>query len=167
MENAALDRARSTPRRRRQRALPASPLRSVPAVREPSLMQARGYQKADLMAAAELGYHYLFSGAHELARAIFEGLTAIDPMESYFFLALGFALDRQGERADAHRAYERAAKLDTSDPRPDLNRAELFLAEGDRRLAKKLLTRGLAKAVRHDEAALENKARAVLALIGV
>lgn len=131
-----------------------------------SIAEARGYEEDELFALAEVGYHYVRSGGLRLAEVIFEGLTAIAPDEPYFWLALGLVEDYLDDKIEARRCYENAARLDPEDPRPEINLAELDLERRDRRSAELRLRRGLAKAVRGRDDALERKAQALLALNG-
>lgn len=138
--------------------------RSVPVVNLPPALPALDH--ADLLVIAELGYHYLMSGGLDLAHEIFSSLEILAPQEPYFPLALALVADRMGDKSRAHRAYERAARLAPSDPRPDLNRAELFIEAGDRESARALLTRALEKARRARSAALAAKAEGLLRHLG-
>ncbi len=131
-----------------------------------SIAEARGYDRDALFGLAEVGYHYFRSGGFRLAEVIFEGLTAIDPNEPYFWLALGLVADYLDDKTRARVCYGRVSKLDPEDPRPDLNLAELELERGDRRAAVTRLRWGYAKAVRSGETALANKAAALLELNG-
>lgn len=127
-----------------------------------TLAAQRGYKREDLFAIAEIGYHYLLNGGLDLALSIFEGLCAISPDEAYFALALGLTFDRLGEPNQAIRWYDRAARLDPSEGRADVNRAELEIEAGRYDNAKKLLNRGAAKAKHKGDDALLTKATAIL-----
>jgi tetratricopeptide (TPR) repeat protein len=127
-----------------------------------SLADARGYEKEDLYAVAEIAYHYLMNGATKVALTLFEGLTAVMPNEAYFALGLGLSHDHLGEKQEAYAAYTRAAELDPQDARADINRAELLIESRDAQRARQLLMRGLAKAKNRGDATLEKKARAML-----
>lgn len=127
-----------------------------------ALADVRGYEREDLFAVAELGYHYLMNGGVKLAVTLFEGLTAVAPAEPYFALALALAYDHQGDKSLALAWYQKAGQLDPFDPRADLNRAELLLESRDLRGAKPLLERALAKAQHKHDEALTRKATAIL-----
>jgi Flp pilus assembly protein TadD len=127
-----------------------------------SLQQIRNYSRQDLYAIAEVGYHYLFSGGIDIARALFEGLAAIAPDEAYFALAMGLTTDHQGLTEEAERWYARASQLDPHDGRADVNRAELYLQRGDFANARTLLARGVKKSRIRQDLALERKAAALL-----
>ncbi|MBI2377843.1 MAG: hypothetical protein HYV07_27825 [Deltaproteobacteria bacterium] len=127
-----------------------------------TLATVRGYAHEDLMAVAEVGYHYLMSGGLRLALILFEGLEAVSPDEPYFVLALGLTHDRLEDPIGAERWYRRAAELDPSDPRPDVNLAELLLERGERSAARERLGAALEKARARGEVELERKSRALL-----
>lgn len=132
------------------------------ATKEP-IAQIRGYEGDDLMAVAEIGYHYLMSGGLKLALALFDGLAAVAPNEPYFALALGLTHDRLDDTEAALRWYRRAGELDSGDGRPDVNRAELHVEAGDVRSARRLLARGAKKATVRGDQDVARKARAILA----
>jgi len=112
---------------------------------------------------AEVAYNYLFSGAAGLALTLFEGLVAVAPNEAYFALAVGLAHDRTGSRDAAAHWYGRAAELDPRDPTPDLNRAELALADRDYAGARPLLARARKKACVAAQPDLRAKSDALIA----
>jgi Flp pilus assembly protein TadD len=126
---------------------------------------ASPYEHGDLLAVAELARHYLFSGDLPLALVLFEGLTTIAPEEPYFALGLALTYDQMSRTKEAVAEYQRAEKLDPSDARPAINRAELQLEIGDRALARELLTRAVQKAKRTRDGDLERKASVLLARI--
>lgn len=126
------------------------------------LARARGYEPEDLMAIAEIAWHYLMSGGLRLALTLYEGLTAVAPDEPYFALALGLTFDRMNDPRQADAWYRKASQLDPKDGRPDINRAELCLEAGDKAKATKLLARGSAKAAAAGDLALARKADALL-----
>lgn len=127
-----------------------------------NLARARGYEPEDLLAIAEIAWHYLMSGGLKLALTLYEGLTAVAPEEPYFALALGLTFDRMNEAKQADTWYRTAGRLDPKDGRPDINRAELCLEAGDRARAMKLLARGASKANVAGDLALARKADALL-----
>ncbi len=127
------------------------------------LAEVRGYTRAEQMALAEVGYHYLMSGGTRLALVIFEGLVALAPDEPYFHLALGLAYDHADRVREADAAWTTAARLAPRDARPDLNRAELALLAKDPARARQLLTSALAKARAAQDADLEARAQALIA----
>jgi Flp pilus assembly protein TadD len=127
-----------------------------------TLAQRRGYAPEDLEAVAEIGYHYLINGGVRFARMLFEGLAAIAPNEPYYALALGLASDHAGDKEAARREYGRAAALDPTDGRPEVNLAELCIEADDPRGAKAHLHTALKKLAFKNDPALARKARALL-----
>lgn len=127
-----------------------------------TLAAARGYQREDLFAIAEIAHTYLFSGFPQLALVLFEGLHAVAENEPYFALALGLSHDLCGDLEHAETWYRTAGALDPSDARPDVNRAEILIEQGDLKEARRLLERGRAKLARKDhDAVLEKKTEAL------
>lgn len=145
------------------RALPSH--EASAAIARRTLAEARGYSRFDLMAIAEVGYHYLRSGGDRLAQVIFEGLTAVSPREPYFWLALGLANEHLGELPAARAAYEMTIRLDPKDATPELNLAELDLGAGQRSAARRRLAVGKKKAQQAGQLALANKADAIVQLM--
>ncbi|MFO0724373.1 MAG: hypothetical protein U1E65_11355 [Myxococcota bacterium] len=127
-----------------------------------SIGEARGYRRADLFGIAQIGYNYLFNGAADIARTLFEGLCAVSPREPYFFIALGLAYDQLNERELAFEAYQTATALDPRDPLPDVNAAELHIASRDFPRARSLLAQAREKAQRAGNQTLERKASSLL-----
>lgn len=132
------------------------------AAKNQSFAQARGYQRDDLYAIAEIAYHYLMNGAAKIALTLYEGLEAVAPGEAHFQLGLGLTHDHMGDKRQAIACYSRASELDPHDARADVNRAELYLENGDRRSARQLLERAVNKAKNRGDSTLERKASALL-----
>jgi hypothetical protein len=129
------------------------------------LGELRGYAREDLLAIAEVAYHYLMNGGVRLAVVLFEGLAAIAPREAYFAMGTGLAHDHAGNKAEALRWYELAGQLDPNDPRADINRAELHIERRERKRAIELLQAAAKKAERRRDEALQRKATAILGLL--
>lgn len=140
---------------------PSSPAPS-PSRTEDEASAAR-YAPPDLLALAEVARYYLFHGEPDTARVLFEGLTSVAPKDARFALGLAVTFDQLDLRSEAIAAYQHAATLDPSDGHPDVNRAELLLADGDRSQARTFLSRGALKARQSKNIDLERKARAMLA----
>jgi Flp pilus assembly protein TadD len=130
------------------------------------LASARGYDREDLHAIADMARSYLFGGAPHLALVLFEGLHAVAPAEPYFALGLGLTYDRLDRAADAARSYAQAARLAPADARPLVNLAELRIEAGDRSAARALLGSAVLKAERAADRALAAKAAALLSQLG-
>ena len=126
-----------------------------------SLAELRGYERADLFAVAEVGYHYLFNGNPEVALTLFEGLHAVLPSEPYFAMALGLTHDHLKHPKDAIQWYRKASSLAPSDGRPDINCAEIYLELGEFRGAQQYLAVGHRKAQQAQDEELATKAAAL------
>jgi tetratricopeptide (TPR) repeat protein len=129
-----------------------------------TLAEARGYERLDLLAIAEMGRHYLRCGGYDLAEIVFAGLAAIAPGEPYHHLALGLTRDHRGDRIAAAECYRRASELDPLDGRGDVNLGELELEAGRVAQAIALFRRAAEKSRRRGDEALEKKANALIAL---
>jgi Flp pilus assembly protein TadD len=81
-------------------------------------------------------------------------------------MGLGLAKDHLGDKAAAIASYRAAQKLDPKDARADLNLVELFLEAGKRKEARALIEKAEKKAAAADELALQQKASALLSLMG-
>jgi tetratricopeptide (TPR) repeat protein len=145
------------------RALPSH--EASAAIARRTLADARGYSRNDLLAIAEIGYHYLRSGGYKLAQVIFEGLTAVQPDEPYFWLALGSVMDRSGDETAARAAFEMTIQLDPKDATPEINLAELDLSANRRKSALRRLQIAQRKAKAAGQSALQRKAEAMVQLL--
>lgn len=152
----------ATPERRADKSRVTAHLSVVDRTSSPDLATRLGVRRSELDAVANLARRTLLCGGLKAARDLFEGLVELAPTDAHFALGLGLAYDRLGAHEDAHQLYRRAAALDPMDGHADVNRAELFLAHGDRVSAKKLLARGLDRAERSSDLGLADKARALL-----
>lgn len=135
------------------------PVRAPSGAPNASLKQLRGYRAADLEAIADIGVQYLHAGALVAARVIFEGLTAIDPTDPYFVLALGLTHEREGRLEEALSAYRQAMRLEPNEGYAEVNAAELLIGRRDFAAARPLLDRALRAAEGHGDHALAQKAR--------
>jgi tetratricopeptide (TPR) repeat protein len=129
---------------------------------KPAITHAR---KDDLQAIAQLGRDYLESGSAQLAKVIFEGLTALAPEDAYFATLLGLAADRLGDKNGAAAAFQRAIVADPKCPRVELDLAELYLEADRPDGAKQHLRRALEKARSAKDRPIFDKAEALLALL--
>ena len=91
------------------------------------LSELYGVSKDELWGIAQSGGAMIDNGRLEEAQKIFEGLTALDPYESYYHTALGCVYQRQEKLEDANKEYERAAFLSTSDLVARANRVEVLV----------------------------------------
>lgn len=112
-------------------------------------------------ALAEVGYHYLATGADRIAHELFGALSTVAPDDAYVWLARGLAADRVGDTRAAGAYYAKAARLDPSDARPVVNLAELALGAGQGAKALDLLARARRRRAPPD---LRNKIDSMLRL---
>lgn len=74
---------------------------------------------------AEMGYRLLNTGKLADAKAIFEGLVALNPKEPYFLLAAGSVAQRQERWDDAEHWYSLALERDENNAVAHANRGEV------------------------------------------
>jgi len=79
----------------------------------------------------EMAYVFFQEGRYEEARIMFEGLVALDMNNPYFYRALGAVAQRTGKNDTAVRYYQRALKLNESEPEVWANMGEILLVEGE------------------------------------
>jgi len=79
----------------------------------------------------EMAYVFFQEGRYEEARIMFEGLVALDMNNPYFYRALGAVAQRTGKNDTAVRYYQRALKLNESEPEVWANMGEVLLVEGE------------------------------------
>ena len=129
-----------------------------------SLKQIVGLSEEELYAIANQGYYLFLQGKAEPARVLFEGLVAIDPRNAYYYRALGAIYWRLKESQKAIRQFTYAIRVAPREISSYINRAEVYVAGQQFKLAEADLNFALANAQPH-EMALSNKARAILQMI--
>lgn len=92
---------------------------------EITLADLQGVDAASQTKLAELGYRLLDTGKLADARAIFEGLVALNPKEPYFLLAAGSVAHRQERWQDADHWYSLALERDDHNAVACANRGEV------------------------------------------
>ena len=97
-----------------------------------TLKDVRGYSNEELYSIARMGYFFFYQGKLEEARTIFQGLYAVNPLDSYFAKALGVVEMAAGNPAGAMAAYDVCLKLSPQDSAAYVGRAEVKLAQGQR-----------------------------------
>lgn len=80
-----------------------------------TLAQYHGFSADNLYAMANMGYDYLEEGKLEEARKVFEGLTALNPHDSYFQSALGAVYMKSDLKDKAIERFLKAVALDDDD----------------------------------------------------
>lgn len=129
-----------------------------------SLKQIVGLQDAELFAIANQGYYLFLQGKSEPARVLFEGLVAIDPRNAYYYRALGAIYWRLKEPQKAVRQFTYAIRVAPREITSYINRAEVYVAQNQFKLARTDLNFALNNAQSH-EAPLAKKAQAMLQML--
>ena len=129
-----------------------------------SLKQMIGMSDEELYAIANQGYHLFVQGKNDPARVLFEGLVAIDPRNAYYYRALGAIYWRIKEPQLAVRQFTYAIRVAPREISSYINRAEVYVAQRQFKLARSDLQFSLSTAGENDRP-LASKARAMLRMI--
>lgn len=97
-----------------------------------TLKDVRGYRDEELYAIAKAAYVFYHQGRIKEARTLFQGLYAVNPLDSYFARALGVVELAAGNATGAQQAYDVAIKLSPDDSAAYVGRAEVKLALGQK-----------------------------------
>ena len=97
-----------------------------------TLKEVRGYSDEELYSVARTAYVFYYQGRIAEARTLFQGLYAINPLDSYFAKALGVVELAAGNSQGALQAYDVAVKLSPEDPGGYVGRAEVKLTLGQK-----------------------------------
>lgn len=97
-----------------------------------TLKDVRGYSDEELYSIARMGYFFFYQGKIEEARTIFQGLYAVNPLDSYFAKALGVVEMAAGNAQGAMAAYDVCLKLSPQDSAAYVGRAEVKVSQGQR-----------------------------------
>jgi type III secretion system low calcium response chaperone LcrH/SycD len=108
-----------------------------------TLKDVRGYADEELYAIARIAYFYYYQGRISEARVLFQGLYAVNPLDSYFARALGVVEFAAGNAQGALAAYDVAVKLSPQDPSSYVGRAEVKISLGQRNPAADDLRRAI------------------------
>lgn len=95
-----------------------------------TLKEVRGYSDEELYSIARMGYFFYYQGKLEEARTIFQGLYAVNPLDSYFAKALGVVELAAGNPTGALAAYDVCLRLSPQDASAYVGRAEVKVAQG-------------------------------------
>jgi tetratricopeptide (TPR) repeat protein len=129
-----------------------------------SLKEIIGLGDDELYAIANQGYYLFVQGKNEPARTLFEGLVALDPRNAYYYRALGAIYWRIKEPQLAIRQFTYAIRVSPREITSYINRAEVYVAQKQFKLARSDLQFALSTASPSDRA-LAKKARAMLRMI--
>lgn len=97
-----------------------------------TLKDVRGYTDEQLYSIARTAYLFYYQGKIEEARTLFQGLYAVNPLDSYFAKALGVVEFAAGNAQGAITAYDVCIKLSPEDAGAYVGRAEVKIALGQK-----------------------------------
>ena len=97
-----------------------------------TLKDVRAYSNEELYSIARIVCFCFYQGKLEEARTIFQGLYAVNPLDSYFAKALGVVEMAAGNPAGAMAAYDVCLKLSPQDSAAYVGRAEVKVSQGQR-----------------------------------
>jgi type III secretion system low calcium response chaperone LcrH/SycD len=106
-----------------------------------TLKDVRGYSDEELFSIARIAYFFYYQGKLGEARTLFQGLYAVNPLESYFAKALAVVEMASGNSQGAIAAYDVALKVGPNDPQAYVGRAEVRLSLGQKAQALEDLRR--------------------------
>lgn len=130
---------------------------------ETSLRDIYGYTADELYGISTQGYTLLMEGKLEAAKALFEGLVALDPKNDYYYRALGVIYHRMGDGERAIRQFGYAIRVQPADVISYVNRAEIYMQQKNFPLAEQDLQRVLALA--QEDHQMARKAKAMLRMV--
>lgn len=129
-----------------------------------TLKEIKGYTDDELYAIAHTGYFFMMQGKNQEARTLFEGLVAVDPRNDYYYRALGVIFHKLGDPDRAIKQFGYAIRVNSKSPAAYVNRAEVFIAQGQAQEAGSDLRRAL-ELMGPRDVALARKARALLGVV--
>jgi type III secretion system low calcium response chaperone LcrH/SycD len=94
-----------------------------------TLKEVRGYSDEELYSVAKTAYVFFYQGRLGEARALFQGLYAVNPLDPYFAKALGVVELAAGNVSGALAAYDVAVKLAPEDAGALVGRAEVRILQ--------------------------------------
>jgi tetratricopeptide (TPR) repeat protein len=98
---------------------------------EMTLRELHGISGWEMLEIAVSGFAMYEQGRYREARVIFEGLSSLDPRESYYRTALGSIHLAQENIDDARKEFDEAIRLNPKDLAAHVNRGEIHLRKGD------------------------------------
>jgi type III secretion system low calcium response chaperone LcrH/SycD len=126
-----------------------------------TLKDVRGYSDEELFSIARTAYYFFYQGKLNEARTLFQGLYAVNPLDSYVAKALGVVEHAAGNPQGALAAYDVALKISPQDSAAYVGRAEVKLSLGQKTQALDDLKR--AQQLCRDDQDLKAKISAMLA----
>lgn len=126
-----------------------------------TLKDVRGYSDEELFSIARTAYYFFYQGKLNEARTLFQGLYAVNPLDSYVAKALGVVEHAAGNPQGALAAYDVALKISPQDSAAYVGRAEVKISLGQKTQALDDLKR--AQQLCRDDQDLKAKISALLA----
>jgi type III secretion system low calcium response chaperone LcrH/SycD len=108
-----------------------------------TLKDVRGYSDEELFSIARTAYYFFYQGKLSEARTLFQGLYAVNPLDSYVARALGVVEHAAGNPQGALAAFDVALKISPQDSAAYLGRAEVRLSLGQKGPAAEDLRKAL------------------------
>ena len=108
---------------------------------EAEIEELRDLSREELHEIASQGHNLYDAGLIDSAQRVFEGLTELDPDDSFFHCGLGAIYQHQGALERAIIEYDLALALDERDIPSRCNRAEVLLQQGQTEAAIRELER--------------------------
>jgi type III secretion system low calcium response chaperone LcrH/SycD len=97
-----------------------------------TLKDVRGYTDEELFSIARTAYYFFYQGKLNEARTLFQGLYAVNPLDSYVARALGVVEHAAGNPQGALAAYDVALKISPQDSAAYVGRAEVKVTMGQK-----------------------------------
>lgn len=131
-----------------------------------TLGDLRGFGPSEYEAIFLVGHTLYGQVKYEDAAQVFAYLVMNNPYDRRFAQALGSATQMQGKWADAIGYYATAIVMDMADPQPVFHTAECLAALGQVDDARDALGFVVSMCKRTDQAALKQRASAMLEILG-
>jgi tetratricopeptide (TPR) repeat protein len=84
----------------------------------------------EMLQMALIGFRMYEQGKYSEAKTIFQGLIALDPMEAYYYTALGAVYLAEEDLENARAMFTSSIALNPKEVAPYVNRGEVNLREG-------------------------------------
>ncbi|MBK7860050.1 MAG: SycD/LcrH family type III secretion system chaperone [Archangiaceae bacterium] len=97
-----------------------------------TLKDVRGYTDEELFSIARTAYYFFYQGKVAEARTLFQGLYAVNPLDSYVAKALGVVEQAAGNPQGAMAAFDVALKISPQDSAAYVGRAEVKIGLGQK-----------------------------------
>lgn len=132
---------------------------------EANLRDIYGYTEDELFGISSQGYLLMMEGKLEPAKAIFEGLVALDPKNDYYYRALGVLYHRLGDADRAIKQFGYALKVAPNDFISFVNRAEIYVQQQNFAAAEEDLRQVILLGARTPDHPMVKKAGALMHML--